>query len=498
MGYTADVSVNWSGKTSVNHLIEMSRTALDASYFDATSPSAVSQVAHAMAVHGFSEISSSTGFPFKSIAPAVMFEVLKELTLRREGDVGGFSDLDQVLQLRNIEPNGLRFLFTAVLQAWLAGNTSNKGRLGFPAECKVSPLPPFDSYPKLVVEAIRKVTPSLFNNAVADPRADSLNSLPSHNSKSPGFPTVLEETVSPAQAAMESRLLDNMLKKNKRAVRLTGAQVLRMIAQGMPEIRRFQQLTNFCDNIELMLDNFERHKDPNNPLAPPFITCVQAGDLKDQIESLKDDSPKGKANPYEILAALEEIPQLKSSTTTLIERLDAQSAHNKKLRSIANCNKRAGGDDLDIDQDVEHKIDSKLGAILAKQTKAYGLLGKQILSAVKSTKRGAPSQQSDDDDSTTSTNKKKKKHKKEKGGPSPKPGRKGWSDLVKILEAKFPTSSKKECSAKVFEVLDSRCIYCKAATSPNPSGKGVRCSADCGKTELNGDIVRNLKQVTSV
>ena len=457
---------------------------------------------------GFTGISLAPGrLTMAGITASKMVDIMRAVHKDVQHGKGGFTDLDTVLGTHGIGHDAARLLFMAVLQAWLAGNVSNVGRTDFPARSQVMPDPPYTTYTTMMKRAVQLASPRLFDDSPSTKRAaaaldepllvETPLRTPKKNANKDSTMQDLEvnDPTTPAQRALEIRCLTQVLENDKRGARLMGIQVLRLIATSIRQVKRYSQLKNFCNSVEDHLDLFERYTDPLNPLAPPRMDCVRVGDLQNQIAILKEESDGGNLNALELMVALEDIPVLKPLGQALTKRIKAEQANKKAMRQIISDSKKKDddGDDLDLktSDGVDRRIDKKMSS-------HFSALNKSILNLGKNFQKQRGGQQ---DDSSRGTKRQKRDGDANKGKGKGKDGvdqRGGFSKLRKVLQDKFPDAHRGKISAKLFDALSSRCLYCLGPTVKRDSGRGVVCKTQCTRAEPSPQIISTLKALTSI
>ena len=291
---TKETDIDFNSNADLDTLFCSSgATGIPASFWDPARPvSTRTGASHPFAVFNLKEVSTKRGtLSLISLRPDIMEAILRRVIAEKAPDVGGFTDLEAILDTPRLKPDGKRILFALAFQRWWAGNGSVTARMDIPDRAQVDPVAPYDSFVEMFLESLKRASPRLF--------------VPGAPTPVPAAVTATAVLASPTKAVSALSLqFQNKYLASSDQRHFNSEEFHDCVSTGLDVIRRYVDLENFLTVTLEALKLFrpvvrEASIEPDNSLL-------------DFLDAIKRIEARGEVQPYEILTEISEnIPTLK-------------------------------------------------------------------------------------------------------------------------------------------------------------------------------------------
>ena len=306
MQWTNQVDLDFCKEADLDMMYESTgATGLPATFWDAGRPvSTRIGASQPLAVFNLLEVSTRSGkLPLIALNPSKMESILRKLIAAKTPSLGGFSDLESILDSPRRKSDTVRLFFAAVFQRWFAGNGSLVARMDLPERARVDPVSPYHTFDEMFLEPLRRASPCLFVSAavahagVHASLSDSVSAVPA------GTPADLTPTrgvPSALRLAFQNKFLATSDQRH-----FSSTEFHDTIYEGLDVIRDYDDLKNF---LKVALEAVA--------LFRPVVREASLeldNSLLDFVDSLKRISNKGAVQPYDILTEISDlVPTLKA------------------------------------------------------------------------------------------------------------------------------------------------------------------------------------------
>ena len=474
IGWTKADSIDFTKEADVNELFEHSGMCMSSTHWDQSRPLATRTAAAIQLVfHGYSNVCTKRGsFPNLAMRPRVMREIIREISANRRNGLGGFCDLASITSNPATVDDAVRFLFAAaVMNTFLAGNTSKLYRTDIPARARLASDATYTNHVQLFLEATKRASKAMFEEDT-----DSMHQTPleadrtrrDHRQNTP--PQAEQQSV--RSSALCMNILNGFL-DNDQSGAINGQQFIDILAIALEEIDLYSHLQKFAENVVKTLQKFRQSRGRQGYVPTACFEVQQVSDSWRRMEREASRLNRTICDLKLLNTIGRHVTDLKEPVKEALARIREDIQMSKDERAM----KRDAALDAD---DIDEKASKDMRKIITDVFKKMS---------------GNPN--------TFQQNHNKNKRpqefgtphgdKKAKGGESPPKGKDrppnvAILELTKLIQKRLPSVTQVGMRNIRKKTLQQRCVSCKGATQKRQDGDAFECAANCKRTTLHADF----------